>query len=133
MSFLNQFLDDNPRDDQLASVHRHLQNILGSHRGFASYVHDIGLTEYSAHSTSRNVATVVMREILDNIAQHEPRLLVYDVNALDQDADHHLNLILRGEIFGRQCLFHIAFHMALGWLAIVDARWAERGEDLRAP
>lgn len=130
MSFLNQFMDESPRDELLSSVRRHLQNVLSSRRGFASYVHTFGLVEYSAHSTSRTVATVIMREILDNVASYEPRLLAYDLIALDQDADHHLHLILRGELYGRPCLFHIAFHMALCWLTVVDARWAERGEDL---
>lgn len=132
MSFLNQFLDDRPRDDLLASIRRHLQNTLGGYRDFASYVHPIGLAEYTAHSTSRNVATALMQEILDNVARHEPRMQAVDVSAKDQDADLFLNLILRGEVAGRICLFHLAIHLPLGWLAVVDARWAERGEDLRA-
>lgn len=132
MSFLNQFLDDSPQDDLLSSVKRHLDHVLASKRGFASYVHPIGLEDYSAQSTSRNVAQTVMREILDNIARHEPRVAPLSLTALDQDADHRLNLILRAQIEGRPCLLHIAFSMALGWAAVVDARWAEPGENIHA-
>jgi predicted component of type VI protein secretion system len=133
MSFLNQFLDDSPRDDLLASIRRHLHNVLGGHRDFASYVHPIGLGQYSAHSTSRNLATALMQEILENVAEHEPRMQAAHVTVNDQDADHFLNLILHGEVTGRACLFHIAIHLPLGFLAVVDARWAERGEKQHVP
>lgn len=129
MSFLNRFLDDSPEDDELQSVRRHLGHILSGRLGFASHVHGYGLVKYSAESTSRNVAQVLLQELLDNLTTYEPRLAGVRLRTLEKDADQVLHIILQGRIRERPCIMHLAFSMTLGWLGVVDAKW----EDSRVP
>jgi type VI secretion system lysozyme-like protein len=129
MSFLNRFMDDPPRDTLLESVVRNLNYLLAARRHYGSALHDYGLADYYSQLSSRNVSQSVMREILQTIAEHEPRLAVRDLVALGRDAELRLQLLLRGFVEGRRCVLHLAFDMVSGALAVVDARELPKGEE----
>lgn len=125
MTFLTRFLDDAPPDDPLQRVKLHLSHLLFARRSFASFVHDYGLIRFSAESTGRNVAQVLLQEIQDNVLAHEPRLSAISLRTLEKDADQLLHIILKGRIANRACIFHLAFSMTLGWLKVIDAQWED--------
>lgn len=129
MSFLNRFMDDSPRDTLLESVVRNLNYLLTARRHYGSSLHDYGLMDYYSQLSSRNVSQSVMREILQTIAEHEPRLGVLDLVALGRDQELRLQLVLRGFLEGRRCVLHLAFDMVSGALAVVDAREVTRGKE----
>jgi predicted component of type VI protein secretion system len=128
MSFLTRFLDESlqEQEDALHSVQLHLSHLLGARRSFASFVHDYGLIKYSAESTGRNLAQVVLQEMYDNILAYEPRLTAVSLRTLEKDTQQILHIILTGQIARRSCILHLAFSMTLGWLRVVDAQWEDQ-------
>lgn len=126
MSFLNKFMDNRPRDTLMQSVVRNINYLLAARRHYGSTIHNHGLEDYYAQLSSRNVSQSVMREIMDNIAEHEPRLAVRDLVALGRDEELKLQLVLRGYLEGRRCVLQLTFDMVSGALAVVDARELDR-------
>ena len=122
MSFLNRFMDDKPRDTTLQSVVRNLSYVLSGRRGYAWRVAAYGLGEYSVELNSHNVAQRLMREILDNIAMNEPRLIVKDIRTLGTDEGLNLYLAVRGSLDGQPCFLQLAFELPTGAISITDAR-----------
>jgi hypothetical protein len=96
MSFLNRFLPEQPKDDQLTSIVRNLEHLLNSRRGYGSLLCDFGLVDYLSEPDSRSVALAVLREIRDDIENYEPRLRLIDLRTLGRDERLRLHILITG-------------------------------------
>jgi type VI secretion system lysozyme-like protein len=97
MSFLNRFLDRKPQDDTLRSVVRNLTHLLNSKRGYGSPLCSFGLSDYYAQQGARAAALSVMKEVLRDVAEYEPRLRAVDVLLL-RDGQLPFFFEVRGEL-----------------------------------
>ena len=92
------------------SVARNLEAILNSRRGYSAAVEVFGLGRADGCFASRPLVTGVIKDMLETIRNHEPRLGSPSLTLVGRDRDPWVNFELRGVVSGEPCLFRLRFH-----------------------
>ncbi len=92
------------------SVARNLEAILNAKRGYASAVEVFGLGRADGYFASRPLVAGVIKDMLEAIGTHEPRLTSPSLTLLGRDRDLWVNFELRGAVSGEPRVFIVRFH-----------------------
>jgi predicted component of type VI protein secretion system len=92
------------------SILRNLEAILNAKRGYSAAVEVFGLGRADGYFAKRPLVEGLVRDMLEVIRCHEPRLGSPSLSLVGRDHDLWVNFELFGTVSGAPCVFVIRFH-----------------------
>ena len=121
MGFFNRFRELSQGNSELDSVLENLHHLLNAREGYSSVIRDYGLGRYYAQPDTIHAVRTLLREILDDIAQFEPRLKVSSLETKGRDSSMKLHLELIGIVGGVRYLFKVKFDQIYNQFSVDSA------------
>ena len=113
-------LDDARIEREILAVTRNLTALLNSKKGTGSVVPDLGLGDYEAYLSTRELLPVLVAEIGAQIARHEPRLAGPKVVVDGRDRDLGALFTVTGAVAGRPVRFRLALHTVYRGVTVTE-------------
>jgi type VI secretion system protein len=129
VSFLSRLAGDRPDREpseeerfarELLAVSRNIGAVLNSRKGYGSVVSAFGLGDYEGsldeegtweiHLGTRDILSVLLPELTEQLARFEPRLLAPKVKVLGRDGNLRAVFSIEGSLSGRPVRFRVALH-----------------------
>ncbi len=73
-------------DPYLASIVENLNNVLNTKKGYGSFLNDLGISDLNEYRAKDDIASVVLKEVKQNIEQYEPRVELLDIKPQKTDS-----------------------------------------------
>ncbi len=121
MGFFNRFRELPQGNSELDSVLENLHHLLNAREGYSSVIRDYGLGQLYAQPDTIHAVRSLLREILDDIAQFEPRLKVSSLETKGRDSNMKLHLELIGLVGGIRYLFKVKFDQIYNQFSVDSA------------
>ncbi len=121
MGFFNRFRELPQGNSELDSVLENLHHLLNAREGYSSVIRDYGLGQLYAQPDTIHAVRSLLREILDDIAQFEPRLKVSSLETKGRDSNMKLHLELIGIVGGIRYLFKVKFDQIYNQFSVDSA------------
>ena len=121
MGFFNRFRELPQGNSELDSVLENLHHLLNAREGYSSVIRDYGLGQLYAQPDTIHAVRSLLREILDDIAQFEPRLKVSSLETKGRDSNMKLHLELIGVVGGIRYLFKVRFDQIYNQFSVDSA------------
>lgn len=121
MGFFNRFRELPQGNSELDSVLENLHHLLNAREGYSSVIRDYGLGQLYAQPDTIHAVRSLLREILDDIAQFEPRLKVSSLETKGRDSNMKLHLELIGIVGGVRYLFKLRFDQIYNQFSVDSA------------
>ena len=121
MGFFNRFRELPQGNSELDSVLENLHHLLNAREGYSSVIRDYGLGQLYAQPDTIHAVRSLLREILDDIAQFEPRLKVSSLETKGRDSNMKLHLELIGLVGGIRYLFKLKFDQIYNQFSVDSA------------
>ena len=121
MGFFNRFRELPQGNSELDSVLENLHHLLNAREGYSSVIRDYGLGQLYAQPDTIHAVRSLLREILDDIAQFEPRLKVSSLETKGRDSNMKLHLELIGIVGGVRYLFKLRFEQIYNQFSVDSA------------
>ncbi len=121
MGFFNRFRELPQGNSELDSVLENLHHLLNAREGYSSVIRDYGLGQLYAQPDTIHAVRSLLREILDDIAQFEPRLKVSSLETKGRDSNMKLHLELIGLVGGIRYLFKVRFDQIYNQFSVDSA------------
>jgi len=121
VGFFNRFRELPQGNSELDSVLENLHHLLNAREGYSSVIRDYGLGRYYAQPDTIHAVRTLLREILDDIAQFEPRLKVSSLETKGRDSNMKLHLELIGIVGGVRYLFKVKFDQIYNQFSVDSA------------
>lgn len=121
MGFFNRFRELPQGSSELDSVLENLHHLLNAREGYSSVIRDYGLGQLYAQPDTIHAVRSLLREILDDIAQFEPRLKVSSLETKGRDSNMKLHLELIGIVGGIRYLFKVKFDQIYNQFSVDSA------------
>jgi len=121
VGFFNRFRELPQGNSELDSVLENLHHLLNAREGYSSVIRDYGLGQLYAQPDTIHAVRSLLREILDDIAQFEPRLKVSSLETKGRDSNMKLHLELIGVVGGIRYLFKVRFDQIYNQFSVDSA------------
>jgi predicted component of type VI protein secretion system len=121
VGFFNRFRELPQGNSELDSVLENLHHLLNAREGYSSVIRDYGLGQLYAQPDTIHAVRSLLREILDDIAQFEPRLKVSSLETKGRDSNMKLHLELIGIVGGIRYLFKVKFDQIYNQFSVDSA------------
>jgi len=121
VGFFNRFRELPQGNSELDSVLENLHHLLNAREGYSSVIRDYGLGQLYAQPDTIHAVRSLLREILDDIAQFEPRLKVSSLETKGRDSNMKLHLELIGLVGGIRYLFKLKFDQIYNQFSVDSA------------
>ena len=121
MGFFNRFRELPQGNTELDSVLENLHHLLNAREGYSSVIRDYGLGQFYAQPDTIHAVRSLLREMLSDIAQYEPRLKVSSLETKGRDSNMKLHLELIGIVGGVRYLFKLRFDQIYNQFSVDSA------------
>ena len=78
----------------IISIVDNLNNILNSTRDYGFFLQNFGISDYRYLSTREDIANAIIKEVNENIALFEPRVIVNGIIQVEEDKVLYLSFVI---------------------------------------
>lgn len=95
------------KDKQIKSIIDNLNNVLSTKRDYGFFLHNFGLSNIEHIQSRDNANDVLIKEISENIAQFEPRIILKKIIPINEGKIFSLSFLIDFELLNESHSFKL--------------------------